>query len=121
MNEENGSLSDKNTPKKGDIIIDLTKSRDAMSFDDPREVIQQQAMRSFFEHVKDSLDKVEGFRRELDKSKWERRVYNGTITIDEGRGSGKTTFLLSAFGLIKSGNVSSFMGGGGGSGTDKAA
>ncbi len=87
---------------KKQIVIDLDKVRDAQAFGRSDEIIQHEAMAAFFKHVKNSLDAAgtyEGFLKTPNAP--ERIRYHDTIALTGGRGSGKTTFILSMFSLIR--------------------
>jgi len=84
------------------ITIDLSNADDAYAFTNKSEIIQQDAMEAFFDHVKDSLRKAERYRDVLERDKLEpRKRYHDSIMIYGSRGSGKTSFMLSMFEMLK--------------------
>ncbi|MEO5330441.1 MAG: KAP family NTPase [Magnetococcus sp. YQC-5] len=86
---------------KKEIIIDLTLPGDAQALI-KEQIIQQEAMETFFRLVQNSVNKVDSFIDTLKKhSSQPLAHHHDTIMISGPRGSGKTTFILSILHIIK--------------------
>lgn len=84
------------------IVLNLSAVRDAHAFDNSEEIIQWEAMEAFFEHLRDSLQKASDFSgKRYKKDSYSRIRYHDTITVFGPRGSGKTTFILNLFDIIR--------------------
>jgi len=84
------------------VVIDLSASGDACAFENTHEIIQQEAMHDFFKHVAESQAKANEYRRFLERGKLDPRMrYHDTIVVSGSRGSGKSTFMLSMFEMLK--------------------
>ncbi|GAB7079133.1 hypothetical protein [Megalodesulfovibrio paquesii] len=77
------------------ITIDLSQSREATSSLNREGLIQQEAFSQFCELLKGILARIEPFKASLQGMRWPMRTHD-VITVDGVRGSGKTTFILSA-------------------------
>ena len=86
----------------GKIVLNLSDVRDAHAFEKRDEIIQWEAMEVFFEHLRDSLQKASAFPdRRCKTDSCSRLRYHDTITVCGPRGSGKTTFILNLFDIIR--------------------
>lgn len=94
------------TEEKPQLLIDLTNARHATALD-ASSILHRMQIESFLERVSEVVGRVEGFSEKLKQCgdgrtrsvSYER--YHDVITLHGKRGSGKTTFLLSALELLQ--------------------
>ncbi|WP_319760640.1 hypothetical protein [Maridesulfovibrio sp.] len=90
-------MSDQNNTEPREIIINLNNSREAASLTKD-EIIQQEALDQFQRLITQIKDRIEDFKINLKSNDPIRTIRtHDVITVDGRRGSGKTTFILSAF------------------------
>ena len=100
MSEQNKAKPTNSLPAY--VVINIDKSSDARGMDSAEEIVQRDAMLNFFRHVSDSLQKARNYREFLMKGDIDDRIReHDTITVSGGRGTGKTTFILSMFKLLR--------------------
>ena len=94
------------TEEKPQLLIDLTNARHATALD-ASSILHRMQIEAFLERVSEVVGRVEGFSEKL-KQCGEGRThsvsyerYHDVITLHGKRGSGKTTFLLSALELLQ--------------------
>lgn len=96
------TINKRETGLQQQIIINIDKSADARGMDTAQEVIQRDAMLNFFRHLSESMDKAKAYREFLMSGDMNDRLReHDTITVSGGRGTGKTTFILSMFKLLR--------------------
>jgi len=104
MSEQDEKKSMDSTPSE--IILDLGEIRDATKITDKNYILNQDLLSSFTNQIKEFNKKAKDYRNNLieETTKLKNHGCNDvfervhrTITISGGRGSGKTSFLLSAF------------------------
>lgn len=83
-----------------EIVIDLSRSREATSLKSKKDMIQKNAFNSFEKLVAEILDRIPSSQEDR-QSEYLRMRTHDVITIDGNRGSGKTTFILSAYQLLE--------------------
>ena len=91
---------------KPQLLIDLTNARHATALD-ASSILHRMQIEAFLERVSEVVGRVEGFSEKLRQCgdghtrsvSYER--YHDVITLHGKRGSGKTTFLLSALELLQ--------------------
>ena len=92
--------------KSEQLLIDLTNARQATALD-ASSILHRMQIEAFLERVSEVVGRVEGFSEKLKQGgdgrtrsvSYER--YHDVITLHGKRGSGKTTFLLSALELLQ--------------------
>lgn len=86
---------------KRKIVLRIDESCDARAFDHTEEIVQIDAMEQLFQHINDSLGKVDNHLKSLRCSVFKDRFHD-TIALFGSRGTGKTTFILNALEQIRS-------------------
>lgn len=94
------------TEEKPQLLIDLTNARHATALD-ASSILHRMQIEAFLDRVSEVVGRVEGFSEKLKQCgdgrtrsvSYER--YHDVITLHGKRGSGKTTFLLSALELLQ--------------------
>jgi hypothetical protein len=87
---------------KSRTIINLSNSEDACAFDQACEIIQRDAMNDFFKYVSNSQEEAINYRSYLERGRDnQRKRYHDTIMVCGSRGSGKSSFILSMFELLR--------------------
>jgi len=90
-------MSDTNTTEPRKIIINLNNSREASRLE-KNEIIQQEALDQFENLIEQIKGRIDNFTTNLNSDDPIRAIRtHDVITVDGRRGSGKTTFILSAF------------------------
>ena len=86
------------------LLIDITNARQATALN-VESILHRMQIEAFLTRVDDVVGRVEGFKEKLAKNSREHCVsyerYHDVITLHGKRGSGKTTFLLSALKLLQ--------------------
>lgn len=77
------------------IVIDLSQSQEASSAIKTSGLVQQEALERFQSLIRDIKGRIADFKESLKNPQWPMRTHD-VITVDGVRGSGKTTFILSA-------------------------
>lgn len=92
------------TDNKPQLLIDLTNARQATALN-ADSILHRVQLEAFLNRVEDVVERVSGFRNKLGEYGHKRSVsyerYHDVITLHGKRGSGKTTFLLSALKLLQ--------------------
>lgn len=82
-----------------DIVIDIEQSVDARVFDTRNALIQTHALERLKSLIRETCARAEGFKEGMSLELGRQRTHDA-IVISGGRGSGKTTFILSAMKMI---------------------
>lgn len=92
------SAAENQADTKKNIIIDLEASREAKSFSKEDDLIQRDALDLFKTRVEEIHQRIGEFKAKLDKKADGLNHFrtHDVILVDGPRGSGKTTFILSA-------------------------
>ncbi|XPV77826.1 MAG: hypothetical protein ACNI27_07850 [Desulfovibrio sp.] len=90
-----------NSSATNKILIDLNNSREAQGLK-KEEIIQQEALGRFKDLVDGIINRIPKFREGLKADcPYKRMRTHDVITVDGRRGSGKTTFMLSAWNVLQ--------------------
>lgn len=89
--------------EKEKIVIDLKTAQDAQVLR-KEEIIQREALEKLKRLIKAIFNQSGQFKEKLDNRHISQRYHN-VITIDGDRGTGKSTFILNIFELIRKGGL----------------
>lgn len=82
-----------------DIVIDVEQSIDARVFNTRSDLIQAHALERLKSLIRETCARTDGFKESMYQDLGRQRTHDA-IVISGGRGSGKTTFILSAMKMI---------------------
>ncbi|MCP4110718.1 MAG: toll/interleukin-1 receptor domain-containing protein [Desulfobacteraceae bacterium] len=85
--------------KSEKIVIDLSTARDAQILQE-ESLIQKEGLDKLRELIKTIFERIKFFKKEM-KNKHIMQKYHDVIIADGGRGTGKSTFIINVFELIR--------------------